>query len=796
MSRSQEGRRPPPGPPVAPGPSQGPDIADIEAAANIGWYSLDIEADRWASSPGLDAVLGIDGAFTRTTAGWLSLVHPDDREPMAAYFAEEVLHLRRPFDRRYRIVRADTRAVRWVHGRGELALDDAGRAARMLGTIADVTEQQLDREALERSEWRFETVLERSHDAIVIADRESARILWANAAATGLLGYGREELLTLTVAGLHPADELPRILAAFESGADLVAAPCRRKDGSTAYADIRASEVDFGGVPCTVGFFVDVTDLHRISELHQRLAAAVEHASDSIIITDATGAIEYANPAFERASGFPLDEVAGRNPRILKSGRQPPALYRAMWRRLTSGRTWSGTLVNRRRDGELYQEEATISPIRDASGATTGYVGVKRDVTEIRAAETALEAEFRERAQVAAALARLQPAGSVEATAAEICGELLGLPGVSVAVIFDLLSPGAALTLAAAGAEGLPIAAGRTLPAARAAHLHQLASKGPWAEAWRARPEDGEYGRQIEAAGVKAVAYAPIRNGEGLLGVVAAGTRDEEFARRLVARLPAVGEFAATASALLSGQLERGHRAAAAADRVRAIITDAAFEMAFQPIVALDPRVPVGCEALARFRDGSAPDLVIAEAHAVGLGVELELALVAAAVRRAAALPDGRWLSVNVSPQVLLRPAELARALAGRDRPIALEVTEHVEIRDYPAARAAMATLGPDVSLSVDDAGAGFASLRHVVELRPQYLKLDRSLVGDVDRDATRQAMVAGLGRFAERSGCQVIAEGIETETELEMLHSLGIPLGQGYLLGRPRPLPGPASEA
>ncbi len=476
--------------------------------ARIGWYALDIEADRWTSSPGLDAVLGIDAAFDRTTAGWLSVVHPDDRDMMAAYFAEDVIRLRRPFDRRYRIIRADTQAVRWVHGRGELAIDQAGRVARMLGTIADVTEQQLDREALERSERRFETVLERSHDAILVAERASRRFLWANRAATGLLGYSRDEFLAMSVDDIHPADELPAVLAGFDSGEDQVGVPCRRKDGSTAYADIRVSEVDFDGVPCAVGFFVDVTDLRRIEALHQRLAAAVEHASDSIIITDASGAIEYANPAFERASGYRLSEVIGENPRILKSGQQPPAFYRTMWQRLTSGRTWSGTLVNRRRDGALYEEEATISPIRDASGSTTGYVGVKRDVTEIRSAETALEVEFRERAQVAAALSRLQPAGGIDATAAEICDELLGLPGVSVAAIFDFPEAGQAMTLAAAGPGQLPFAPGQALPASRAGYLYERAIQGPWAETWSARTEDGAYGRAIAELGVRAVARA------------------------------------------------------------------------------------------------------------------------------------------------------------------------------------------------------------------------------------------------------------------------------------------------
>jgi EAL domain-containing protein (putative c-di-GMP-specific phosphodiesterase class I) len=94
------------------------------------------------------------------------------------------------------------------------------------------------------------------------------------------------------------------------------------------------------------------------------------------------------------------------------------------------------------------------------------------------------------------------------------------------------------------------------------------------------------------------------------------------------------------------------------------------------------------------------------------------------------------------------------------------------------------------VDLAVDDAGSGFASMQHIVELAPRYLKLDVSLVRHVDRDLTRQAMAAGLCHFASRIGCEVIAEGIEDADELATLRTLGVPLGQGYLLGRPEPPP------
>jgi EAL domain-containing protein (putative c-di-GMP-specific phosphodiesterase class I) len=183
------------------------------------------------------------------------------------------------------------------------------------------------------------------------------------------------------------------------------------------------------------------------------------------------------------------------------------------------------------------------------------------------------------------------------------------------------------------------------------------------------------------------------------------------------------------------------------------------------------------------------PDRMIAEAHSVGLGLELEVACLSAALDASSVLAAGAWLSLNASPEVIPHASRLASLLAGQSRQIVLEVTEHEQITDYPAVRQAVTGFGQAVSLAVDDAGSGFASLRHVVELAPRFLKPDISLVRHVDRDMTRQAMIAGMRHFADRVGCEVIAEGIEELAEIAMLRTLGVQLGQGYLLGRTEPL-------
>jgi PAS domain S-box-containing protein len=137
-------------------------LDEIEAVAHIGSYALDIPSGRWVSSKGLDAIFGIDATFERSIQGWVSLVHPEDREAMVAYFDVEVLGRAQPFDRQYRIVRADTGEDRWVHGRGALDLDTSGRPVRMLGTIADIAEQHRAQQALGASERRSSAILERA----------------------------------------------------------------------------------------------------------------------------------------------------------------------------------------------------------------------------------------------------------------------------------------------------------------------------------------------------------------------------------------------------------------------------------------------------------------------------------------------------------------------------------------------------------------------------------------------------------------------------------------------------------
>jgi EAL domain-containing protein (putative c-di-GMP-specific phosphodiesterase class I) len=168
------------------------------------------------------------------------------------------------------------------------------------------------------------------------------------------------------------------------------------------------------------------------------------------------------------------------------------------------------------------------------------------------------------------------------------------------------------------------------------------------------------------------------------------------------------------------------------------------------------------------------------------MGPDLERATLDAALDAAASLSRSRFLHLNVSAEFVLARTDLRRLLARSRARIVLEVTEHAQVGDYSDFARAIEDLGRPVCLAVDDAGAGFASFRHILELRPAFVKLDISLVRGIDADPAKQALVAGMHHFARMTKRRLIAEGVETEAEAEALRSLDVRLGQGYLFGRP----------
>lgn len=216
------------------------------------------------------------------------------------------------------------------------------------------------------------------------------------------------------------------------------------------------------------------------------------------------------------------------------------------------------------------------------------------------------------------------------------------------------------------------------------------------------------------------------------------------------------------------------------------ILAQRSYWPVFQPIRDLVSNRVVGYEALTRFDAPQSPQRLFDHARLLGRGKELEVATMRAAVKAAAELPANAWVSVNASGAFLSEADTIGAVLDSLERPTVIELSEHGMITDYGPIVTAMERLGPGRTLAVDDAGSGLATLHHILDMRPAYVKMDISLVQGAATDLGRRALIASFVHFAREADVTLIAKGIQTEDDLDTLKRLGVTLGQGYLLGRP----------
>lgn len=428
-----------------------------------------------------------------------------------------------------------------------------------------------------------------------------------------------------------------------------------------------------------------------------------------------------------------------------------------------------------------------VDPIAVGTCSVVLLVVVRQRILQgrVRVASERLTIEMSERAATTVSLARLEATPTIEGTAERICSEAMRIDGIDTVVLFAF-SPIGVVPIAHGGLTCRPVAVGEPIPVEYGRELMEHAEFGLWLESWTSRVPRDDFDRITIASGLQAEALAPLIWNDEPIGLLSVGATSAGNARRLSDRLATLTEFSVMSAAVLGPMLsERWQRDRLRAD-VEGVIAAQAFTPVFQPIVDLTTLQFVGYEALTRFYDGTRPDLRFLAADKVGMMVQLETACLNVQVEQARRLPEGSFLSLNVSPALAVCLMPLLDVVAAADRPVVLEVTEHAEIDDYPRLIAALDQVRSHAMLAVDDAGAGYAGLHHILELRPQYVKLDISLVRNIDSDPARQAMVTGMTRFAESVGCALIAEGIETENELTTLRLLKVAYGQGFYLARP----------
>ena len=391
----------PPPPPTLPStsiPAQAGIDFFIDACpfAIIEW-SRDLRILRW--SPEAERVFGWHAAevLGKRPDEW-RFTHPDDADGVKRAIGQAITRSTPPppvIGRNY------TRDGRLLHceWHNRANRDADGRLVSLLSFAKDLTLQVRAERALDVSEARYAAIFRNSHAVMLIMDPDSLELVDANPAAEAFYGWPLATLRRMRISDINvlPYERIrAEMQAAREAARFRFDFRHRRADGSIRDVEVYSGPILHESRTLLFSIVHDVSARKEAEATLRKLSSAVEESPESIVITNLAGDIEYVNESFLRKSRYQPEEVLGRNPRILQSGKTPRSTYEDMWRSLAAGQAWTGVLHNRNKDGEEYYERAHIVPIHDNAGKPTHYVAIKEDITAARRMEAELH-DYRER---------------------------------------------------------------------------------------------------------------------------------------------------------------------------------------------------------------------------------------------------------------------------------------------------------------------------------------------------------------------------------------------------------------
>jgi diguanylate cyclase (GGDEF)-like protein/PAS domain S-box-containing protein len=795
-------------------------LQESQRIAGLGSYKLDLQTGLWTSSDVLDEIFGIGPDYERSVDGWVALIHPEDRDNMAAYFDQEVLGRDKLFDRGYRIVRQNDRVPRWVHGMGRLERDEAGKPVSMRGTIQDITDRKRTEADLRQSEELLQLFIQHAPAALAMFDRDMRYIAvsrrWCDdfsLRGSDILGRSHYEIFP---------DLPPRWLTVHRRalGGETIKNEedrFERADSSVQFLrwEVRPWLTGTGALGGIIIFTEDITARKRSDSRLQLAASVFTHASEGIVISDPAGIILDVNDAFTRITGYSRNEAVGLRTSLLRSGRHSKEFYANMWRDLIESGHWSGEIWNRRKDGRIFPEMLTITAVRDSAGNTQQYVALFSDISSTKEHEQELERvalydlltglpnRVHLRDRLHQAMAQAERRGN---TLAVVCLDLDNFKGINDRYGHTV------------GDDLLTTIAHRMASTMR--HDDTLARLG--GDEFIAVLRDFDHPDQcfpgvmqlLEAASQPVLIRDTSLQLSASAGIACYPQAEDVDADQLL-RQAAQALYQSKISGKNRYQLydsrlarsTRGHHEDL--ERISAALARKEFLLYYQPKMNMATGAIVGAEALIRWQHPErglltpGAFLPIVEGHPIALEID-EWVIENVLVQMEIWEPFGLKIpvSVNISAQQLQRPdfpTLLQQLLA--DHPsinpsrLEIEVLESSALPDMAQVSQVIHTCGKlGVSFALDDFGTGYSSLAFLKRLPVDVLKIDQTFVRDMLDDPEDLTIVEGMLGLATAFRRLAVAEGVETVEQGILLLRLGCQVAQGFCIARPMPasdLPG-----
>jgi len=786
-------------------------LKEAQRLAHIGSWDLDLSTNHLVWSDEIFRIFEIDpNRFGASYEAFLDAIHPDDREAVNQAYTESVRN-HASYTIVHRLRTADGR-IKHVQERGETIYDETGRALRSVGTVQDITERKHAEQALIQSERNYRALTENANVGILV--NYQGRHVFANNKLLAMLGYSAEEFRQTGVKELVHPQEYDKVMARFhermtgESAPSVYETVFMTKDRQAVPVELTAAKTTWQGEPAGLVFLHDIRERLHTEEQMRKLSSALEQTADSVIITDRNGVIEYVNPGFEKTTGYSRDEALGQTPRLMKSGKQGAGFYKKLWDTILAGDVFSEVFVNRRKDGGLYYEEKTISPLKDPAGEVTHFVATGKDVTERMQTQERLQhmaqhdaltelpnrVLFLDRLKQALARARwherLVAVLFVDMDRFKTINDTLGHE------IGDKLLQALAERFSAGVREG-----------------DTVARFG--GDEFVILLDDVGSDKDIGAVAQKVLdTLAPPFDidGQSLYITASIGVslypNDGEDSTTLLKNAD-IAMYRAKELGKNTYQFYSADMSARAFERLtlesslRHAIERNEFRLHYQPQIDSASGAILGVEALLRWQH---PDFgLVAPAEFIPLLEETGLIVPAGewvfhtACEQLRAWHAAGWptlrMAVNLSPRQfqaagLAMMVERWLATTGCDPGLVeLEITENVLLRHAAATLdtlEALRSLG--VRLAIDDFGTGYSSLSYLRRYSIDTLKIDRSFVHDVPGDADDSALASAIVVLGQSLKLNVIAEGVETEAQRDFLQQCGCRVMQGYLFSRPVP--------